>query len=107
MGVFELPGQLCMTAEAGFSGSIDQQCRLLRRVRVVTTGTLALEHRPVHDTLIQHAGKIVVTRNAEVAGLLLQQPGKASHVWVVSGETISRSGRLVLDPFLKCAAFMA
>lgn len=29
MGVFELPGHLCMTAEAGCSGLIDQQCCLI------------------------------------------------------------------------------
>ena len=76
-------------------------------MRIVTTGTLAFEHRPVHYTLIQHADKILVARETEVFGLLLQQSVKASHMRVVAGETISRSRRFVFDPFLKCAAFVA
>ena len=73
----------------------------------MTTGTLAFEHRLVHNPLIKHAGKIVVARNAEVSGLLLQKASKACHMRVVAGETISGSRWFVHDPFLECAAFMA
>jgi hypothetical protein len=106
VSVFELSGQLGVTAEADFRRMILEQSVLIRGMRIVASQAIPVFNWCMHHTLTLFLGEFCMTGRTQLFHLLLKQTAEASNMGVVAGETVTFRHGLVLYPFLKFTAFM-